>query len=166
MKIIAAVDLNWAIGYKNDLLVKIPADQKFFRTETTGKVVVMGRRTLESFPNGRPLKNRTNIVLSSKIDYEAPDAIVVHDLESLIKLLQKYDNDSIYCIGGASVYRALLPYSDVALITRIQKKYEADTYFPNLDRRYPEWVRTAISEEQTYFDIVYHFLRYERRREA
>ena len=78
MNLIAAVDKNWAIGYKNQLLVRIPEDQKWFRESTTGKVVIMGRKTLESFPNGRPLKNRTNIVITSDMNYQVNDAIVVH----------------------------------------------------------------------------------------
>ena len=83
MNIIAAVDKNWAIGKNNELLVRIPMDQKFFRETTTGKVVVMGRKTLESFPNGLPLKNRTNIVLTHNPAYQVKDAIVVHSMEEL-----------------------------------------------------------------------------------
>ena len=82
MNLIAAVDQNWAIGNKNELLVRIPADQKFFRETTTGKVVVMGRKTLESFPNGLPLKNRTNIVLTHDHTYKVPGAVVVHDMDA------------------------------------------------------------------------------------
>ena len=81
MNIIVAVDKNWAIGKDNKLLVSIPADMKMFRQETTGKVVVMGRKTLESFPNGLPLKNRTNIVLTGNKDYNVKDAIIVHTVE-------------------------------------------------------------------------------------
>ena len=82
MNLIAAVDKNWAIGCKNKLLVSIPADMKFFRETTTGKVVVMGRKTLESFPGGQPLKKRTNIVLTSDRNYKVKDAIVVHTVKS------------------------------------------------------------------------------------
>ena len=81
MNIIVAVDKNWAIGKENKLLVSIPADMKFFRSTTTGKVVVMGRKTLESFPNGLPLKNRTNIVLTKDKNYKVKDAIIVHSIE-------------------------------------------------------------------------------------
>ena len=81
MKIIAAVDKNWAIGRDNQLLVSIPADMKMFRQETSGKVVVMGRKTLESFPNGLPLKNRTNIVLTKNPNYQVKDALVLHSVE-------------------------------------------------------------------------------------
>lgn len=161
MNFIAAVDKNWAIGNKNELLVKIPADQKFFREETTGKVVVMGRKTLESFPNGLPLQNRTNIVLSHNKNYTVKGAIVLHSLEELHEELKKYASEDIYIIGGESVYRQLLEECDTAHITKIAYAYEADAYFPNLDEL-PEWEITADSEEQTYFDLEYVFYKYER----
>lgn len=161
MNIIVAVDKNWAIGKDNKLLVSIPADMKMFRQETSGKVVVMGRRTLESFPNGLPLKNRTNIVLTSNKDYDAKGAQVVHTLEELLEEIKKYPAEDVYCIGGDSVYKLLLPYCDVAHITKIDFAYEADRYFPNLDEM-PEWKVTAQSEEQTYFDLEYRFVKYER----
>lgn len=161
MNLIAAVDQNWAIGNKNQLLVRIPADQKFFRETTTGKVVVMGRKTLESFPNGLPLKNRTNIVLTRDMDYTVKDAIVLHSLEELREELKKYPSEDIYVIGGETIYRQLLDECDVAHITKIEYAYDADAYFPNLDEL-PEWQITADSEEQTYFDLEYFFYKYER----
>lgn len=161
MNLIVAVDENWAIGNKDDLLVRIPADHKFFRQETTGKVVVLGRKTIETFPQGLPLKNRTNIILSTNKDYQVKDAIVVHDVKELLEKLEQYDSKDVYVIGGESVYRQLLPYCDTAHVTKIDHVYEADAYFPNLDEM-PEWKITADSEEQTYFDITYHFLKYER----
>lgn len=161
MNIIAAVDQNWAIGNKNQLLVKIPADQKFFREITTGKVVVIGRKTLESFPNGLPLKNRTNIVLTRDKNYKVKDAIVLHSLKELREELEKYPSEDIYVIGGESIYRQLLDDCDVAHITKIDFAYDADAYFPNLDEM-PEWKITADSEEQTYFDLEYYFYKYER----
>lgn len=161
MNLIAAVDQNWAIGNKNQLLVKIPADQKFFRETTTGKVVVMGRKTLESFPNGLPLKNRTNIVLTRDKNYNVKDAIVLHSLEDLREELKKYPSEDIYVIGGETIYRQLLDDCDVAHITKIEFAYDADAYFPNLDEL-PEWKITADSEEQTYFDLEYYFYKYEK----
>ncbi len=163
MNVIAAADKNWAIGYKNKLLVSIPADMKFFRQTTTGKVVVMGRKTLESFPNGLPLKNRTNIVLTSNKDYRVKDAVIVHTPEELMEELGKYDSDDIYVIGGESIYRQLLPYCQKAYITKIDHAYHADTYFPNLDEL-EEWEMTQVSEEQTCFDLEYVFSTYERRK--
>lgn len=163
MKMIVAVDKNWGIGKNNNLLVSIPADMKMFRQETSGKVVVMGRKTLESFPGGLPLKNRTNIVLTGNTDYQIKGAVVVHSLEELLEELKKYPEDQVYCIGGDSVYRLLLPYCDTAQVTKIDFAYEADRYFPNLDEM-PEWQAVAESEEQTYFDLEYRFVRYERRK--
>ncbi len=161
MNLIAAVDENWAIGNKNQLLVRIPADQKFFRETTTGKVVVMGRKTLESFPNGLPLKNRTNIVLTRDKNYKVKDAIVLHSLEDLKEELKKYPSEDIYVIGGETIYRQLLDECDVAHITKINFAYDADAYFPNLDEM-PEWKITADSDEQTYFDLEYYFYKYEK----
>ena len=158
MNLIVAVDENWAIGNKNELLISIPADHKFFRQETTGKVVVLGRKTLETFPQGLPLKNRTNVIMSTNKAYQVKDAVVVHDVEELLEELKKYDTEDIYIVGGESVYRQMLPYCDVAHVTKIDHAYAADAYLPNLDQM-PEWQITADSEEQTYFDITYHFLK-------
>ncbi len=163
MNIIVAVDKNWAIGKENHLLVSIPADMKLFRQETMGKVVVMGRKTLESFPNGLPLKNRTNIILTGNQNYKVKGATVLHSVEEVLEEIRKYPSDQVYCIGGDSVYRQFLPYCDTAHITKIDFAYEADSYFPNLDEM-PEWEITAESEEQTYFDLEYQFVKYERKK--
>jgi len=164
MNIIVAVDENWGIGKENKLLVSIPSDMKFFREETTGKAVVMGRKTLESFPNGLPLKSRTNIVLTRDKNYHVKDAIIVHSIDAALEQLKNYDSDNVYVIGGESIYREMLPYCDTAHVTKIEFAYEADTYFPNLDEL-PEWEATAISEERTYFDLEYRFVRYERKKQ-
>ena len=159
MNLIVAVDKNWGIGFENKLLVSIPDDMKFFRETTTGKVVVMGRKTLESFPGGRPLKNRTNIVLTKNKNYKADGAIIVHTLEQLREELKKYPSDDIFVIGGASIYEALLDDCDVAHVTKIDYAYRADAYFPNLDEK-PEWKIVADSDEQTYFNLEYRFYQY------
>lgn len=161
MNIIVAVDKNWGIGKDNKLLVSIPSDMKFFREETMNKVVVMGRKTLESFPNGLPLKRRTNIVLTKDRNYKVKDAILVHSVEELMEELKKYDSEDIYVIGGDSIYRQLLPYCDVAHVTKIDYAYEADSYFPNLDEM-SEWKVERTSEELTYFDLEYMFVKYVR----
>ncbi|HBA62816.1 MAG TPA: diacylglycerol kinase [Lachnospiraceae bacterium] len=161
MNLIVAVDKNWAIGHRNKLLVSIPADMKFFRETTSGKVVVMGRKTLESFPNGQPLKKRINIVLTGNPHTDIKDAVVVHRIEALLEELKKYPSEDVYVIGGESIYRQLLPYCDTAYVTKIDHAYDADTYFPNLDAD-EEWQLTGVSEEQTYFDLEYTFTRYER----
>ena len=161
MNLIAAVDKNWAIGKNNELLVRIPADQKFFRETTTGKVVVMGRKTLESFPNGTPLKNRTNIVLTHDKNYDGKGAIVVNSLDQLHEEIKKYPSEDIFIIGGQKIYEQLVDECNVAHITKIEYEYDADAYFPNLDEK-EEWVITGDSEEQTYFDLEYFFYRYEK----
>ena len=165
MQIIVAADKHWAIGKDGDLLWHLPEDMKFLREKTTGNVVVMGRKTLESCPGGQPLKNRTNIVLSTNPDYQVKGAIVVHSKEELLKELEKYDSDSIYVIGGATIYKMMLPYCDTIHVTKIDHAYEADTFFVNLDEM-PEWKITADSDEQTYFDLEYVFLKYERVKNA
>ena len=158
MNLIAAVDKNWAIGCKNKLLVSIPADMKFFRETTIGKVVVMGRKTLESFPNGQ---KRVNIVLTHDKNFKVGDAIIVHSMEELREELKKYPSEDIYVIGGETIYKQLLDDCDVAHITKIDYAFEADAYFPNLDEM-PEWKITQGSEEQTYFDLEYYFYKYEK----
>lgn len=162
MKAILSADKNWGIGYQNKLLVSIPSDMKFFRETTTGKVVIMGRKTLESFPNGLPLKNRVNIVLTENKDYNVKDAVIVHTKEELLKEVEKYNPDDLYVIGGESIYRMLLPYCDTVLVTKIDRAFQADRFFPNLDES-PEWEMTETSEEQTCFDLEYTFTKYERR---
>lgn len=161
MKLIVAVDSKWAIGNKNKLLVSIPADMKQFRERTTGHVVVMGRKTLESFPAGAPLKNRTNIVLTANQSYKAKDAIIVHTKEELLETLKEYDSDDIFVIGGQSIYEMMLPYCDTAYVTKIDHAYQADTYFPNLDEM-DDWHVTNVSEEQTCFNLEYVFAEYQR----
>lgn len=161
MNMIVAVDENWGIGNQGELLVRIPNDQKMFRKETTGKVIVLGRKTLETFPQKQPLANRTNIILSRNMQYQVKDAIVVHSVEELLEELKKYDEEDIYIIGGDSIYQQMLPYCDVAHVTWIEHKYRADSYFPNLEED-PQWKMTEESEEQTYFDLTYYFRKYER----
>ena len=156
MKLIAAVDQNWAIGNRDDLLVHIPEDQKNFRRITTGNVVVLGRKTLSGFPGGRPLKDRLNVILTKNPDFEAGDAVIVRSQEELFEQLKKYPSNEVYVIGGGTLYKMLEPYCDEAIITKIDYSYLADTYFPNLDEK-ENWELVEEGEEQTYFDLIYHF---------
>ncbi len=162
MNLIAAADRNWGIGRRGQLLVRIPNDHKLFREETYGKVVVFGRKTLQTFPQGMPLPGRKNIILSRNPDFRVKGAETVHTLEELFSELLKYDSGDVYCIGGESIYRQLLPYCDTAHVTRIDHVYEADAHFPDLDHD-PAWEIRQESEEQTYFDVAYAFLKYERK---
>ena len=159
MRAIVAADKNWGIGLNNGLLISIPADMRFFRKKTTGNVVIMGRKTLESMPNGQPLKDRINIVMSRDESLVVPGAAVVQNAEAAIREASRYTDREIYVIGGAQIYRELLPYCDTVYVTRIDYAYQADAFFPNLDRD-PEWELERESEEQTYFDMEYTFCKY------
>lgn len=163
MKLIVAADKNWAIGRQQELLVRIPADMKFFREQTTGKVVVMGRKTLESFPGKSPLPKRKNIVLTGQKDYEKKGTILVHSRQELIEELKQYDSDEIYIIGGESIYKMMLPYCDTAYVTKLDYRYDADTWMPNLDEE-EGWTLESVGEEETYFDLIYHFTVYKNKK--
>lgn len=162
MNLIAAVDKNWAIGYQNKLLASIPEDMKFFRETTMGKVVVMGRKTLESFPGKKPLKNRVNIVLTKNPSYQVDGAVVVHDEKELRKELEKYNSEDIFVIGGEMIYRLLADSCDTAYITKIEYAYIADAYFPNLEED-ASWELAEESEEKTCFDLEYFFMTYKKK---
>ena len=161
MKCIVAVDSNWAIGKNNKLLVSIPADMRFFKEQTMCKVVIMGRATLESFPGGKPLKGRVNIVVTRDPKYYVPDAIIVHSVKEAAAAAAAYPADDVFVIGGASIYRQFLPLCDTAYVTKIDYAYDADTYFPNLDEA-PDWELLEESDEQTYYDLTYAFTTYNR----
>ena len=132
MKAILHADKQWGIGKNNDLMFSIPLDMKFFRETTLNKIVVMGNNTLKSFPNGKPLKNRINIVLSHS-ENTRDDCIFVKSLDQLFYVLSKYNSDDIYIIGGSSIYKMLLPYCSEVLVTKVDAVGGADTFFENLD---------------------------------
>lgn len=161
MNIIVAVDKNWSIGNHGQLLVSIPEDKRMFRDETLGKVIVMGRKTLESLPGKQPLYGRTNIVLTRNPDYKVKGALVCHSLSEIQKELGKYPEENCFIIGGQSIYEQFLPFCDTAHVTYIDYAYSADTYFPDLDKD-PSWEMTAESDEQTYFDLCYTFRMYKK----
>lgn len=163
IRVIVAVDKNWAIGKDGKLLNSIPDDQRFFRQTTTNQVVIMGRKTLESLPGGKPLPNRTNVILTRNEDFQDPDVLVAHSVQEALDLAQEKGAD-IYIAGGSEIYEQMLNYCDEAYVTFIDYAYQADTYFPNLDKM-SEWVLVAESEEQTHFDIVYYYRQYVRRKD-
>ena len=146
MKLIVAVDKNWAIGYKGDLLIRISADLKRFKELTTGNAVIMGYNTLLSLPGSKPLKNRMNIVLYPT-DIEIENATVVHGIDEAVDLAADIKDKDVFVIGGASVYNQLLPYCDTAYITKIDREFEADVFIPNLDEL-DEWY--IADESETY----------------
>jgi dihydrofolate reductase len=160
MNLIVAVDNHWGIGYNKGLLVSIPADKKFFRKTTTGKTIIMGRRTLESFRDGLPLPDRNNIVITSRKDYDGKGAIVVHSTEEAVKRARELsEDDDIYVIGGGQVYREMYGLCRTAYVTKIDYTYVADTFFPNLDED-ENWKMVEESEEQTCFDMEFSFCTY------
>ena len=144
MKAILHADKNWGIGKANGLMFSIPADMKFFRETTTGNVVVMGSNTLKSFPGGRPLKNRTNIVLwpgGEKRD----DCLIVDSLEELFREIKKYPPERVFVIGGAMMYKTLLPYCSEVLVTKVDAVGGADAFFEDLDKN-PNFALEYVSE--------------------
>jgi len=142
MQAIAAVDGGWGIGYKGKLLVSIPEDLKRFRELTLGKTVIYGRKTLMTFPGGKPLKKRRNIILTTDPEFTAEGAEIAHSVEEALELVKGTPGDDIVVIGGESVYREFLPYVDRAEITAIDYTYQADAHFPNLDED-DEWELAA-----------------------
>lgn len=161
MKLIVAADNKWGIGYNNKLLISIPGDLKRFKELTTGHVVVLGRKTLETFPKQKPLPNRTNIILSRDKNYKVEGAVVVNSIDELKEELKKYNTDDVFIIGGDSIYKQMIDMCDTALVTRIDHTYAADAFFPNLDAS-DEWEITETDEEQSCFDITYEFVTYKR----
>ena len=133
MKAILHCDREWGIGKNNSLMFRIPADMKFFKETTTGNVVVMGANTLKSFPEGRPLKDRVNIVLNPNAE-KREDCVIVNSLEELFEEVKKYDSDKVFVIGGAMTYKTLLPYCTEVLVTKVNAIGGADTFFENLDK--------------------------------
>ncbi len=139
MKAIAAVDRNWGIGYRGELLVSLPEDQKgTFRAYTLGGTVVYGRKTLETFPGMRLLPGRRNIILSRNLDYRVEGATVMHDIFEVLRYEKSHPKEAIWIIGGEDVYRQFLPYCEEAVITRIDHTFVADAFLPNLDYS-PSW---------------------------
>ena len=159
LKMIVAVDSNWGIGKNGDLLFSIPEDMKFFRTTTQGSTVIMGRKTLDSFPGGKPLKNRENIVLTNNASFEREGAIVCFSKE---EVLEKVKNaESCFVIGGAAIYDMFLENCSVAYITKVFANGDADRFITNLDDSC-EWELTEQSEEKEDNGYKFVFCKYER----
>ena len=162
MTAIVNTSQSWGIGKDGDLLFPIPEDMKFFRTATLGKVLVMGRKTLESFPGGQPLKNRTNIVLTRQPGFSADGTLVCRNLSQLSKTLVPYSPQDIFVIGGEEIYRLLLPYCEDALVTRVAADAPADTFFPNLDEQ-PGWELLQCSAPSFHEGTRFSFCTYQNR---
>ena len=161
MQAIVAVSKNWGIGKDGKLLFSIPEDMKFFREMTTGKTVIMGRKTLDSMPGGKPLKNRRNIVISTREDYEIPGAEVVSSPAAAAVLVGELPQEDVFVIGGGEVYRAMLPFCDRALVTVVEAEPEADKFFPNLDT-IEDWQLSEKGEEREHEGLKFRFCTYTR----
>ena len=153
MNVIVAVDAEWGIGNKGDLLARVKEDLQQFARLTTGKTVVLGSNTLATFPGGRVLKDRLNIVLNPDPEYAPEGAVVVHSLDGLFEKLKELEtqgvaSEDVFIIGVASVYKQMIDYCDRAYVTKFKKSFEKDVYFPNLDEK-PEWSVVSESEEIT-----------------
>ena len=160
MKLIVAVDSNWAIGSGNELLFHIPEDMKRFKAFTTGNTVVMGYNTLLSFPGSKPLPNRTNIVLCDDPSVRVEGAVMCGSLDALLEELKNYDSDKVFVIGGAMVYKLLLNYCSEAYITKIQSAGDdPDKFFPNLDED-PGWEISETSEIREHNGTKFQYVTY------
>lgn len=157
MNLIVAVDQNWAIGKGGDQLIYIPDDLKHFRQLTLGHPVVLGRKTLSTFPGGRPLKGRRNLILSATPGYAVEGGEVFSSLETLLPQLPQ----DAFVIGGESVYRALLPHCGTAYVTKLEASFPADRYFPNLDRD-PEWALAEQSQPMEHGGLTFRYVTYTR----
>lgn len=150
---------NWGIGFENRLLVSIRADLRRFRELTLGKTVIYGRKTLETFPNQRPLKGRKNLILSSNLDFSVEGAEIFHDTKTLLAAVAKLPSEEVFVIGGERVYRELLPYCSAAYVTKTGGQYSADRFFPNLDTM-PQWKIAECSEEMEENGISFQYKYY------
>lgn len=161
MNLIVAVDKNWGIGKNGGLLAHLPGDMKFFREQTMGKVVVMGRNTLESFPGGKPLPKRTNIVITSNPDFEREGCIVVHDMDEMFEKINDYPSEQVMIIGGGTIYNELMERCDKLIITKIDAEFDADTFIKNADEL-PNFKVVWESEVHEDNGIQYRFTEYRR----
>ncbi len=146
MIIIAHASSNWGIGKNNDLMFRLPLDMKFFRETTTGGVVIMGRKTLESFPNQKPLPNRVNIVISRNPDFAPEGVIVARSPEEAAEIANSYTDKKHFIIGGAAIYEAMLPYANTAYITKVFEAADADSFILDFDNS-PDWELVSQSDD-------------------
>lgn len=157
---IAAVSENWGIGKNNDLLFNIPEDKKFFRRTTLGHTVVMGRKTLQSLPNGKPFKDRNNIILSRDASFTCEGAEICESIEEVLELIK--DKEKVFIVGGGEIYRDMLPYCDNAIITKVDAKPDADVFFPDLDSD-PSWLLMNTSADNEFEGLVFRYCIYEKK---
>lgn len=160
MNAIVVVDQNWAIGREGNLLFSLPTDMKHFRSLTIGGTVILGRKTLDSFPGGRPLSQRRNIVITHSVDFDRAGVEIVPDPQAALELAAGTDPDKLWVIGGGSVYTALLSQCKRVYLTKVETAApDPDTFFPNLDKL-PGWEVESVSEPVTENGVTYRFVDY------
>ena len=163
MNAIVSVDENWGIGSNGNLLIKLPQDLLYFKTKTTNTHIILGRKTLETFPNHEPLPNRTNIILTRDLEYKKENCIICHSLNELFDKIKDIPEDNVFVIGGSSIYNQLLPFCENFYVTHLMKKFEnVDAYFPNISEMNDSrlcWKSEIITEK----GINYYFAKYERK---
>ena len=159
MQAIVNVDENWGIGRDGDQPFYIPEDLAFFKGMTLGKIVIMGRATLNALPGAKPLPKRTNIVLSTKQGFDVEDAVVCASIDELLYAIEPFSPEDIFIIGGGQIYAALLDHCTTAYITKIHANGNCDRFFPNLDK-HPDWQLASSSEIKTYNNINFQFCSY------
>ena len=152
MILITCVDHNWGIGKNGNLLERIPEDLKNFRKITENNVIIMGRTTFQSLPNG-PLKNRTNVVLTRDVNFQNKNIIICNSIEDVLLKTKESDGEK-FIIGGAQIYEQFLPYCNKAYVTKIFNTYEADTFMVNLDND-KNWYIDEYSERKYFKDDIY-----------
>ena len=158
MEAIVAVNDDWGIGAEGTQSIVLKADRAFFKAMTKGNAVIMGRRTLEDLPGGKPLKDRVNIIVTRR-DMEIEGAIVVHSTEEAIELATHYERCMV--VGGASIYMQFFPDLDRVYVTKINAHAESTAFFPNLDRN-PAFECEYEGEEQEEDGITFRFVTYKR----
>ena len=160
MNCIVVVDQNWAIGCEGGLLFSLPTDMKRFRSLTIDGTVILGRKTLDYFPAGRPLPRRRNIVITRKVDFDREGCEIVPSPQAALEAAAGTEEEQLWVIGGGSVYTALLPKCKRAFVTRVDSAApEADTFFPNLDKL-PGWEVESVSEPVEENGVTYRFVDY------
>lgn len=155
---VVAVDLQNGIGKDGRMLCHLPGDLKHFRELTMGKTVILGRKTLATFPQGKPLEGRQNIILTRDPDFACVGAVVCHSVDEVLAVCADTPQDELCVIGGGMAYQQFLPHTHRLELTRIERVFEADTFFPPFE----DWVLTDESEPMEENGMTYHYCTYVR----
>ncbi len=159
MQAIVNVTPDWGIGSENRLLVRIREDMRRFRMLTTGHTIIVGRKTLATFPDSKPLPHRENIILTHDPLFSSDSAIVCHSLDELKFILSGREPHEVFVCGGEQIYRLLLPYCSTAYVTLTYTDQKPDRYFPNLNLL-PEWILIGEEDPKAEKEYTYRFLTY------